>query len=176
MSRTYKVHTHKAPRDKRMEADNRGRKSSYRAEVRASLRDIQNLSEADEFYCDPMDFHTICKYSSGYVYCYEPAEKVILKEIMASKKSLLNGNEFKRLYMFSSLDKLIIDSAMQKDSSFSGLEKRIVTAKSGSPESVLQHEYNTQIHEFYWRKGLRELSDEELKALVHKYVASKGGR
>ena len=54
MSRTYKIHTHKAPRDRRLEASNRGMKSRYRSAVRAALRGVRDLSAADDFYCDPM--------------------------------------------------------------------------------------------------------------------------
>ncbi|MBP5463803.1 MAG: hypothetical protein J6Y13_01295 [Treponema sp.] len=175
MSRTYNVHTHKAPRDKRIEADNKGKKSRYRAEVRAALKDIQDLPEADEFYCDPMDYHTGDKCSSGYLGYEEAIEKSYFKEIISMKKSLLNGNNFELRFSFSSLDKLIIDAAMQKDSSFSGIDRRFTKANFGIEKNLQQNSYYKEIHRLYLLKGLRELSDEELKALVHKYVASKDG-
>ena len=78
-----------------------------------------------------------------------------VNEIVSMKKSLINGNDFERLFAFSLIGKLIIDAVMKKNSSFSGLQKRIAKAKSGSPESNQQHEYNTRMYAPYWRKGLR---------------------
>ncbi len=176
MSRTYKIHTHKAHADEHVETRSKSRKSRYRAEVRAALRDIQDLSEADEFYCAPMNHYTFSKSSTGYFYYEEEVEKSYLKEIMSIKQSMLNGHNARgRQSMPSSLAKLIIDRVIQKDSSFAGIERRVAKANFGLEKNLQQNSYYRQIHAFYLEKGLRELSVDELKALIHKHVASKGG-
>ena len=174
MSRTYKIHTHKAPRDRRLEASNRGMKSRYRSAVRAALRGVRDLSEADDFYCDPMDFHTLGKSSSSHLW-YGAVEATIFKELVSLKKALLNGSMIARLDMYGPLDKLIIDTAIRKDTSFTPLVRGAAYTADHS-QFVQMHARYSQLHERYLRKGLRELSDAELKALVHKFVASKGGR
>ena len=102
-------------------------------------------------------------------------EATICKELVSLKKALLNGSWIARLDMYGPLDKLIIDTAIRKDSSFTPLVRGASYA-TGYSQLVQMHARYLQLHERYLRKGLRELSDADLKALVHKFVASKGGR
>lgn len=155
MSRTYKLHRHKTHRDTRYDKQNRSRKTNFRMRIKSLLKKTKDYEDVNI----PAEKSIISKKtSSGYLSPLD-TEESLLKEILAVKKSIMNGAPEKRWWMFRQLDKVIINAANQKDTSFN----EVVDLEKTERDDYLQ-------------RAFLILSEEDLKACVHKYFASKGGK
>lgn len=155
MSRTYKLHRHKAHRDTRYEKQNQSRKTNLRMLIKTILKKSKDYEEVS--FPDEKSIVSK-KTSSGYLSPLETEESLI-KKILAMKKSVMNGFPVRRWWVFTRMDKILIHAAIQKDSSFKGF----------TDSKDLERDY-------YFQRAFEILSEEELKECVHKYFASKGGK
>ncbi len=155
MSRTYKLHRHKAHRDTRYDKQNKSRKTNFRMRIKNLLKKSRDY-EAVSF---PNEKSMVSKKtSSGYLSPLE-TEKTLIKKSLAMKKAVMNGFPVRRWWVFTRMDKILIHAAIQKDTSFKGF--------TDSKDSE---------RDYYLQQAFEILSEEELKECVHKYFASKGGK
>ena len=155
MSRTYKMHTHKAPRDRRHDKQNKSRKTNFRMRIKSLLR---KSTDYEEVFFPAEKSIVSYKTSSGYLSPLD-TEEGLIKEILAIRKSIMNGAPEERWCKFSKLEKIIVSAATQKDSSLNGFS-----------------EFRKTERDEYLQRAFLILSEEELRGCVHKYFASKGGK
>ena len=155
MSRTYKLHRHKASRDIRYDKQNKSRKTNFRMLIKNLLKKSKDYEEVS--FPDEKSIVSK-KSSSGYLNPLETEESLI-KKILAMKISVMNGFPVRRWWVFTRMDKILIQAAIQKDTSFKGF--------TDSKDSE---------RDYYLQQAFEILSEEELKECVHKYFASKGGK
>jgi hypothetical protein len=155
MSRTYKLHRHKAHRDTRYEKQNQSRKTNLRMLIKTILKKSKDYEEGS--FPDEKSMVSK-KTSSGYLSPLE-TEKKLIKKSLAMKKDVMNGFPIRRWWVFTRMDKILIQAAIQKDTSFKGF----------TDSKDLERDY-------YFQRAFEILSEEELKECVHKYFASKGGK
>lgn len=155
MSKTHKLHTHKAHSDKRSDFQNKSRKTNFRMRIKSILKKSTDYEEITL----PLEKEIITKKTStGYISPID-TEASLIKQVLARKKAVMNGYPANVWWLFHRLDKILINAAKQKDSSH----------KACSSSEKIDKTY-------YLQRSFQILSEEELVECVHKYFASKGGK
>ena len=147
MSRTEKVHTHKSPGCRYMEASCRARAKAIRSANKSEIRKMSDPEDMDFIFENKRRSHLSYPGSAGYL---DPSvsEEDCLKKMLSAKQTILNNAHPWCEYLFSdnTLRKDIKSRAKQKDPTFKG--------------NAFQ--------------AMLLLSNEELAECVHRYYASKG--
>ena len=147
MSRTEKVHSHKCPGVRYMEASSRARAKAIRSAGKSKIR---NMSDPDDLDIVSKGKRTIPLRNCGSVSYLDPrvTEAEFLKSVLSAKQSIANNTLPWPEYnvMSKSLYKDIQNRVKQKDPAFKGDNFQAILA----------------------------LSDEELAECVHRFYASKG--
>ena len=151
MSRTEKVHTHKCPCVRYMEASGRAKAKAIRSAAKNEIRKMLDSNDLDFTLEHSSRGRPGHAYSAGYL---DPTvnEADYLKKVLSVKQSVANGTVPWDTCLFASnaFHKDVLSRAKQKDPTFKGDRNQAMLLLSNE-------ELAKCVHRFYASKGLKGL-------------------
>jgi len=149
MSKTEKVHTHKCPCVRYMDAGGRAKAKAVRSAAKNEIRKMQDPDDLDFSLENSRRGRPGYSYSAGYL---DPtvSEADYLKKVLSVKQSVTNGTVPWDTCLFASnaFHKDVLNRVKQRDPTFSGDRNQAMLLLSNE-------ELAECVHRFYASKGLK---------------------
>ncbi|SIN91304.1 hypothetical protein [Fibrobacter sp. UWB11] len=149
MSRTEKVHTHRCPCVRYIDASCQAKAKAVRSAAKNEIRKMQDPDDLDFFLENSRRGRLGRTYSAGYL---DPtvSEADYLKKVLSVKQSVANGTVPWDTCLFASnaFHKDVLNRVKQKDPTFKGDRNQAMLLLSNE-------ELAECVHRFYASKGLK---------------------
>lgn len=176
MSRTYKLHKHIAGRDKQIRVQNKHFVSGSRSKVKSILNSITDQESADNSIANFKYYKSLKKSSSGYFDFNQNIEAQTFKHYKEVQSHAINGASVSLSFYSGSIDHQIAIWYVEKHS-ITLPKIQDVSNLSADDRKTAEIQFESdrrKILEDYYAKALVEISDEELKKIIHTDCAKKG--